>query len=284
MKFLISMGLILAWSSGAHSQHRSGLSQVSPPILRIGQPTGVRPPAQSFERGIASRVRGGFSPVGPPVVRTGPPTGIRPGAQSWGAGLPIGARPSVPRWGVHPPNGVSPPTGVRPPDAWCGHDRFNNWDDGAISLVPYAVPYPVYFNGGSYPGYPNGEYYLEIPYSYDPQFGPAMARMPAQPPPPVAMNQYVPDPGPAPPGEGSTVQANQAPTSPRPDPVEPQRPTLFIAMKDGWVYTASDYWVEGGTLHYITTQGKHDQVSLDFVDRQTSARLNSDKVLQLPPP
>jgi hypothetical protein len=91
MKFLISMGLILAWSSGAHSQHRSGLSQVSPPILRIGQPTGVRPPAQSFERGIASRVRGGFSPVGPPVVRTGPPTGIRPGAQSWGAGLPIGA-------------------------------------------------------------------------------------------------------------------------------------------------------------------------------------------------
>jgi hypothetical protein len=59
---------------------------------------------------------------------------------------------------------------------------------------------------------------------------------------------------------------------------------VFIAMKDGWVYTAWDYWVERGTLHYITTQGKHNQASLELVDRQATVRLNSGKEFHLPPP
>jgi hypothetical protein len=57
----------------------------------------------------------------------------------------------------------------------------------------------------------------------------------------------------------------------------------FIALKDGWVYTASEYWVENGTLHYLTKGGKHNQVSLELVDRQTSAKLNKDRDFRLPP-
>ena len=108
--------------------------------------------------------------------------------------------------------------------------------------------------------------------------------LPQQPAPPVIINQYVPEPGPTPPAQNSTVQVYQAPTSPQPEPAEPQRPMIFIALKDGWVYTASDYGVERGTLHYITTQGTHSQVSLDLVDREKSARLNSGREFSLPPP
>jgi hypothetical protein len=72
--------------------------------------------------------------------------------------------------------------------------------------------------------------------------------------------------------------------SAQPEPAEPQRPMIFIALKDGWVYTASDYGVERGTLHDITTQGTHSQVSLDLVDREKSARLNSGREFSLAPP
>jgi hypothetical protein len=48
-------------------------------------------------------------------------------------------------------------------------------------------------------------------------------------------------------------------------------------MKDGWVYIARAYWVENDTLHYITLQGGHDQVSLPLVNREVSIRLNAKR-------
>lgn len=225
--------------------------------------------------GAYSQHRGGFAPVGPPVSRGGPPMGARSPRPSWGATAPIGVQPTVPTWGAQAPIGVGPPTGVRPPGAWWGrgHGRSSHWGGGD---VPYLVPYPVYSNGGYYP---------EIPYPYEQPFPPHMAGMPLQQPDaPVIVNQYLPESSPIPPAEQPTVQVYQAPASPQPYPPESQRSTLFIALKDGWVYTASDYWVEHGTLHYITSQGRHNQASLDLVDRLTSARLNSGKEFHLPPP
>jgi hypothetical protein len=257
MRFLISMGLFLASSSGVYSQHRGGFAPVSPPAVGGGQSIGLRPPVQSW----GARSQTGVGPV---------PT--------WGARPQTGVGP-VSTWGVRPP------TGLRPPGAWWGYGRFNHWGGGTAPYVPYLVPYPVYSNGGYYPGNFNGGYYPEIPYPYEQQYPPPMAGMPPpQPAPPVAMNQYVPESDLAPPAEHSTVQVYQAPTSPRLEPTEPQRPMVFIALKDGWVYTAWDYWVERGTLHYITTQGKHNQASLELVDRQASERLNSGKEFHLPPP
>jgi hypothetical protein len=226
MRFLISIGLFLASSSGAYPQHRAG-----------------------------------FTPLGPTVVRTGPLISVRPPVASWGG---------------------RPPTAVRPPNAWWRCGRFNH---SGGDIIPYVVPYPVYFNGGYYPGYSNSGPYPDIPYPYEQEFPPVMAgSLTQQPAPPVIINQYVPEPGPTRPAQNSTVQVYQAPTSPRPEPAEPLRPMIFIALKDGWVYTASDYGVERGTLHYITTQGKHSQVSLDLVDREKSARLNSGREFSLPPP
>jgi len=57
-----------------------------------------------------------------------------------------------------------------------------------------------------------------------------------------------------------------------PDPPEP--PHILIALSNGWVYAAMAYWVEGGTLHYVTPRGVHNQVSLELVDRKLSAKLN----------
>ena len=262
MRLLISMGLFLASSSGVYSQHRGGFAPVSPPA-GAGQSIGLRPPVQSW----GARQQTGVGP-----------------APTWGARPQTGDGPA-PTWGVQPP------TGLRPPGGWWGYGRFNHEGGGTASYVPYLVPYPVYSNGGYYPGDFNGGYYYpEMPYPYEQQYAPPMAGMvPPPPAPPVAMNQYIPESGLAPPvglappAEHSTVQVYQAPTSPRPEPAEPQQPMVFIALKDGWVYTAWDYWVERGTLHYITTQGKHNQVSLELVDRKATARLNSGKEFHLPP-
>ena len=214
--------------------------------------------------GAYSQHRGGFSPVvAPPVVRTAPPICIRPPAQPWGVQQQFGARPPV---------------------GWWRHNRFNRVN-GAI--IPYVVPYPIFTGDGyasemPYPPYPYEQ--MQPQPQQQPPPPVTVVMPPQQSAPPATINQYVPDADPAPPPENSSVQVYQVPASPRPEPAEPPRPAFFIALKDGWVYTTSQYWVESGTLHYITAQGTHNQVSLNLVDRQTSARLNRGRDFQLPPP
>jgi len=107
---------------------------------------------------------------------------------------------------------------------------------------------------------------------------------PAGPPdqtanPPVVINQNF---GPASQSgeERPTIQSYSAPSAPRPEPSEDQ-PLFFIGLTDDSVYTAVAYWVEGGTLNYITPQGRHNQVSLSLIDRETTARLNRGSKFQL---
>ncbi len=103
---------------------------------------------------------------------------------------------------------------------------------------------------------------------------------PAQPAPPVIINQnFGPATQPAAGEEDSNVHLYQAPAPQQAAPAE-ERPLFFIALKDSSVYTAVAYWVEDGTLHYITPQGKHNQVSLDLVDRGVSGRLNAGRNVQ----
>jgi hypothetical protein len=60
---------------------------------------------------------------------------------------------------------------------------------------------------------------------------------------------------------------------------------FLIALKDGSVYMAVAYWIEDSTLHYITPQGKHNQVSLPLVDRHLSQKLNQGRSeFRLPDP
>ena len=133
----------------------------------------------------------------------------------------------------------------------------------------------VYVGFGGYPiFYPTGP--LGSAYdqpAYDQPVGPP--EQPANPP--VAIDQNF---GPRPGEERPTIQSYSAPSAPRPEPSEEQ-PLFFIGLPDNSVYTAVAYWVEGGTLNYVTPQGRHNQVSLSLIDRETTARLNRGSKFQL---
>ncbi|HEX8984749.1 MAG TPA: hypothetical protein VF767_04935 [Bryobacteraceae bacterium] len=141
---------------------------------------------------------------------------------------------------------------------------------GFGAAFPIIYPVPVYL-GGDY--YSDPAYYPQEPQQQTPNITIIMPPQPAQAPAGTAE---------APPG--GVIHNYQAPSAERPEPSNDQV-VFFIALKDSSVYTALAYWVEDGTLHYITSQGKHNQVSLDLVDRATSAKLNEGRKVEfrLPP-
>jgi hypothetical protein len=99
--------------------------------------------------------------------------------------------------------------------------------------------------------------------------GPGPASGPA--PPPVIINQYFGYP-PPPPGADSQTEGAAHPG----DPLAQPENYYLIMYKDHSIHAALAYWVEGNTLHYVTTDNAHNQVSLDLVDVAASTRLNSD--------
>lgn len=61
-------------------------------------------------------------------------------------------------------------------------------------------------------------------------------------------------------------------------PVEEAKPTLYlIAYKDGKMYSAVAYWIEGDTLNYVTQKGTINRASLDLIDREMSEQLNKER-------
>ncbi len=122
-----------------------------------------------------------------------------------------------------------------------------------------SVGFPIFVGGVSYP-YP-------YPYPY-----------PAQP------NVIVVYPQPAPETEGpQTIAEPERETSAAPA----RRNSIFflIPLKDRSVRSGVAYWVEGETLHFITMDGKHDEVPLDQVDRKLAEELNRGREIEfrLPP-
>lgn len=75
---------------------------------------------------------------------------------------------------------------------------------------------------------------------------------------PVVINQYF----------GSTAPAA---------PAVHNQVYFSIALKDHAIYTALAYWVEGDTLHFITTEGRQKPVPLNEVDRALSERLTRER-------
>ena len=104
---------------------------------------------------------------------------------------------------------------------------------------------------------------------------PPPAPAPEQP----AMN-YNPDYGsgdgqPLPPPDPETIHMYQAPApSPQEAAIQDGRYYL-IAYKDHSVYTALAYWMENGSLNYVTPQNAHNQVSLNLVDMDLTKTLNA---------
>ncbi len=163
---------------------------------------------------------------------------------------------------------------------------------GVFARRPRAIVYPVpVFYGGYWGGYasPPQQIYVNIQQSSPPQ-------------PPVIINQYYTAPNAQPvvreysgknlPEPSGGLQTFHAPVPDRTvtSPVvhnadsrvekEDAEPTLYlIAFRDGTIYPAIGYWLEDGTLHYITPKGDHNQASLDLIDLKLTRRLNSERGL-----
>ena len=149
---------------------------------------------------------------------------------------------------------------------------------GAVIYVPYALGgyYGGYYYGdqGMQPGlgsYPQQQY-MGPQVVINQNFAPDVAR-------PI-VREYVSDAN-----GGIRVYGPQSQVAQPEAPVAEESPTFLIAFKDHTIYAAIAYWVEGDTLHYVTNQSTHNQVSLDLVDRELSDRLNRERQVdfRLPP-
>jgi hypothetical protein len=123
---------------------------------------------------------------------------------------------------------------------------------------------PNYYDTGSYDT-PQGNYLQTPP--------------PAQPP--VIINQYFGSRGP----DDRVADDQRPPALPPEDIANPGDPIgvpqnyYLIAYRDRTVYPALAYWVEGDTLHYVTTQNTHNQASLALIDLDRTTKLNADRAI-----
>ena len=151
----------------------------------------------------------------------------------------------------------------------------------ARRTVVYPVAYPVYYGGYNYA---------------TPQQPVQVTVHNVQPQPSVIINQYYQTPAanpvlknyskgdlPETPDRGMKYFQAPIPTQPDPTQIEnvdaagPQASIILIAYKDQTIYPAVGYWVEEGTLHYLTTSGSHNRASLELIDEDLSLQLNQER-------
>ena len=138
-----------------------------------------------------------------------------------------------------------------------GYGRGFGYRGYSIFGFGYGYGYPFYAGYGGYYDYYPYSYY---PYSYDPysySYAPVTYAAPS--------SVYY-DPAPA-------VAAPVRPVQTR----EYKEPIYLIAFSDHRIQACLAYWVEGDTLHYVTREHEHKQVSLDGIDRAFSEQLNRDR-------
>jgi len=167
---------------------------------------------------------------------------------------------------------TTPPGGVTGP-------HFSKWIvplRRATEVQPsiVIVPSPVYDEG--YTADPSGSDQPGDP-------GPASGPEPS-PAPPVIINQsLVPPQRPAQPGafdpkDGAVTGVNPQCNVVRPQAPEEDRPTIYlIAFKDHSIVQALGYWLDGGTLHYVSAEYGLNQASIVLIDRSLSQRLNAER-------
>jgi hypothetical protein len=52
-------------------------------------------------------------------------------------------------------------------------------------------------------------------------------------------------------------------------------------MRDGSIRAAASYWLQNGTLHYVTLQREEKSVPLSQIDRQLTNQLNRERHVNL---
>ncbi|MEZ5351657.1 MAG: hypothetical protein R2762_03410 [Bryobacteraceae bacterium] len=267
------------------------------PVVLLALPVLLAPDALA-QRGTGNRGgghMGGGRAGGGGGARIGPPA--RPGggfgAVNPGYPRPAGLGPIGQGFGnvVFPATGIPPVTGHIPGlSSTIRGVPYSNAPRGGYGrsggIYPVAVPVAVPAYGVGY-----GGYYGAGGYDYQYSAPAPVVINTAPPSPAVVINQnYQPDRvrpvmreygAPSPGSDEPTVSSYQAPIPSNPDPprsIEDDKPTVYlIAMADGTVYSAYAYWVEGDTLHYITTRHSHNQASLSLVDAPLSTQLNRER-------
>ena len=176
------------------------------------------------------------------------------------------------------PGSVSTTTSLKP--RYGGRNGYRRY--GPTAAVPYYA-YPVIVGGYADYGYganPDSGYVdngSQGGYATDPgPGGPQVIMNPNYVPEhanPV-MRDYT--------GDSSGVQVYDAPGR---EPVSNSNNDgtdyYLIAFKDHSIYSAFAYWVDGDTLHYITPQRVHNQVSVALVDRELTGKLNRGRSMQV---
>ena len=196
---------------------------------------------------------------------------------------------------VFPSAGVAnPATGINPSPFSITNPGFANSLGATVSgqypgrsgyrryRPAFGYAYPLVVGGYAdygYAGYPDSGYVdngYQGGYATDPP-----------PPPQIIINQnFVPER--ANPvmrnysGDSSGVQVYDAPgREPMDNSNDDGTDYYLIAFKDHSIYSAFAYWVEGDTLHYVTPQRVHNQVSVALVDRELTEKLNRGRNIQV---
>lgn len=151
------------------------------------------------------------------------------------------------------------------------------------------VPYPVFVGGYNgygydqpqpqpYPGYQdqppvvtNAAPSVVINQNFIPERSTPAVRDYNEPPQQSSMKMYQ-----APPSHPYADAQEQTP-APAASKKSDEATIYLLAFKDHNIVPALGYWMEGGTLHYVSVEHSLNQVSLDLVDRDLSQRLNDER-------
>jgi hypothetical protein len=126
-----------------------------------------------------------------------------------------------------------------------------------------------------------------LPYAYPVYSGYGYsepAPVPVQQAPQVIINQYYTPPEPARPvvreyvtDPSDGIRVYESRREQRETAAQEEKRSYLVAFKDSTIYAVFTYWQEGETLHYVTMQGSHNQVSMALVDREFTERLNRER-------
>lgn len=166
----------------------------------------------------------------------------------------------------------TPPAGVRG-----SYSSQSLWPPRrATGLQPSVVfvPWPMYDSG-----------YTADRSGNDQQGDPGQTRVTeSSPAPPVIINKSLVSPeGPVQPHvinprDGVPVCANGQCNVNRPQAADESRPTIYLlAFKDHRIVPALGYWMEAGTLHYVSVEYGWNQASISLIDQDLSQRLNDER-------
>jgi len=136
------------------------------------------------------------------------------------------------------------------------------------------VPWPIYDSG-----------YTDDRSGNDQQGDPGQTPVTeVSPAPPVIVNQSLVAPqAPVQPGvislrDREPACSNAQCNAIRPPAAEEIRPTIyFLVFKDHRIMQALGYWMEAGTLHYVSVEYGLNQASISLIDRDLSQRLNEER-------